>query len=109
MLKKGLAKYLHVARAFGARVNAEDTAWKANEAPRDRRPFPAAVPISNGNPHATKINARIVHLAAKQGVSPGDITVLIAEPLCTREGSAAGASCSIFPDLLSEGLDNKYA
>lgn len=44
---------------------------------------------ANRDPHATKINALIVDLVAKQGVSPGDITVLIADALHKAEYYAA--------------------
>lgn len=44
---------------------------------------------ANRDPQATKINALIVDLVAKQGVSPGDITVLIADALHKAEYYAA--------------------
>lgn len=44
---------------------------------------------ANSDPQATKINALIVDLVAKQGVSPGDITVLIADALHKAEYYAA--------------------
>ena len=44
---------------------------------------------ANRDPQATKINALIVDLIAKQGVSPGDITVLIADALHKAEYYAA--------------------
>lgn len=44
---------------------------------------------ANRDPQATKINALIVDLVAKQGVFPGDITVLIADALHKAEYYAA--------------------
>lgn len=44
---------------------------------------------ANRDPQATKINALIVDLVAKQGVSPGDITVLIADAQHKAEYYAA--------------------
>lgn len=44
---------------------------------------------ANRDPQATKINTLIVDLVAKQGVSPGDITVLIADALHKAEYYAA--------------------
>lgn len=44
---------------------------------------------ANRDPQATKINVLIVDLVAKQGVSPGDITVLIADALHKAEYYAA--------------------
>lgn len=44
---------------------------------------------ANRDPQTTKINALIVDLVAKQGVSPGDITVLIADALHKAEYYAA--------------------
>lgn len=44
---------------------------------------------ANRDPQATKINALIVDLVAKQGVSPGDITVLIADARHKAEYYAA--------------------
>lgn len=44
---------------------------------------------ANRDPQATKINALIVDLIAKQGVLPGDITVLIADALHKAEYYAA--------------------
>lgn len=41
------------------------------------------------DPQAAKINARIVDLVARQGVAPGDITVLIADALHKAEYYAA--------------------
>jgi superfamily I DNA and RNA helicase len=41
------------------------------------------------DPQAAKINARIVDLVARQGVAPGDITVLVADALHKAEYYAA--------------------
>lgn len=43
----------------------------------------------NRDPQAAKINARIVDLVARQGVAPGDITVLVADALHKAEYYAA--------------------